>query len=875
MREANGMALTTGMKLGSYEIRAAIGAGGMGEVYRAHDAKLNRDVAIKILPDEFSNDPERITRFQREAETLAALNHQNIAGIYDLQQTGAIRFLILEFIEGDTLADILNKRGALSLDEALNIAKQICDALEAAHDKGIVHRDLKPANIKVMADGKVKVLDFGLAKAMDPAAANATLSNSPTLTMAATATGVILGTASYMSPEQARGRTVDHRSDIFAFGSVLYEILTGRPAFEGQDTTEILGRVVTAEPAWNRLPANVPLRVREVLRLCLRKDVKKRRQTAADVRIDIEEALAEPAAPSPAVAPARGVWLVWIVSAIAAVLIVALAVAAWRLRDTPSPPEVRLQINTPSTQAPLQFALSPDGTRLVFVASGDGPQRLWLRPLNRTDAQPLAGTEGAEYPFWSPDNRSIGFFASGKLYRIDIGGGAPQALANAPAGRGGAWNADGTIVFAPGTNTPLFRVPASGGVDVAVMKLGRGQISHRFPQFLPNGRHFLFVSLGSEEGAYGIFSGSLDGGDAKRITSEFWPPAAAYVRPDLLVFMREDVLLAQRLNTKRWELMGDPVPVAQPVGADNDRKGLSVSADGRLAYRPGGTQLVWFDRTGKVLGAASQPDTVFLGQPELSPDGRRAAVSRRVQGNLDIWLMDFDRGGLSRFTFDEEHDWGPVWSPDGTRIAFTRGGGLYVKSLTGAAMEESLLRTPSNKMVQDWSNDGRFLLYYETGPKTGADLWALDMTGPERKPRLVTNTMFDERSGQFSPDGRWVAYETNESSRVEVMVQSFPQPTGKWQVSTGGGFQPRWRADGKELYFIAPDGKLMAVPIAVRGSTVEAGKPSALFQTRVLDGINPFKPQYAVSRDGRFLINMPALEAAPITLVLNWKPPVK
>ena len=865
-----------GSRLGSYEIIAPLGKGGMGEVYRARDTKLKRDVAIKILPDEFSTDLERVNRFQREAEVLAALNHQNIAAIYDVQQCGTTRFLILEFIEGDTLADMLRKRGALPLDEALNIAKQICDALEGAHERGIVHRDLKPPNIKVMADGKVKVLDFGLAKAIEPNVANTTLSNSPTLSIAGTKAGVILGTAAYMSPEQASGRTVDHRTDVFAFGSVLYEMLTGRPAFDGEDTMEILGRVVTTEPDWNRLPARLPLRIRELLRLCLRKDVKKRRQSAADIRIDIEEALAEPVTAMPVAGPTRGAQLAWVVLlAVAAVLIVVLAMPALRYLRATSPPEMRVQINTPCTQAPLQFALSPDGTQLVFVASGDGPQRLWLRPLSKTDAQPLSGTEGAEYPFWSPDNRSIGFFASGKLYRIDIGGGPPQALANAFAGRGGAWNTDGTILFAPGTNSPLSRVTASGGDAVLVTKVDvPRQFGHRFPQFLPDGRHFLFFAQGTS--GYGIFLGSLDGGEPKLLTAQT-DTGGAYLKPNLVVFVRGGALLAQRLDARRGELTGDPVTVADPVGADFNQNGFSVSADGHMAYRIGGTQLAWFDRTGNGAGVAGQPEASF-GYPELSPDGRRVAVQRWVQGNLDVRLMDLNRGGLSRLTFDPAGDWLPVWSADGTRIAFGRDGvSLYLKPSSGAGSEELLLQGSNPVNLQDWSKDGRFLLYYELAPKTARDLWALEMIGTERKRRVVANTMFDEHSGQFSPDSRWVAYVTNESGRFEIVVQPFPEATGKWQVSTNGGLQPRWRADGKELYFIAPDGRLMAVPVTVRGSTLEAGKSAALFPTRIVAGTNPFKPQYAVSREGKFLINVPALESAasPITLILNWKPPAK
>jgi serine/threonine protein kinase/Tol biopolymer transport system component len=873
-----------GSRLAHYDVTAHLGSGGFGDVYQANDTKLGRSVAIKLLPEAFSHDAERVARFKREAKILASLNHPNIAAIYGFEESSGHNFLVMEFVPGETLAGRI-RLGPMRLEEALGIATQITDALEHAHEKTVIHRDLKLANIKITPEGVVKVLDFGLAKALAPEPADVDLLNSPTLSAMATQKGVILGTAAYMSPEQAKGREADRRADIFAFGAVLYEMLTGRQAFDGEDVQEILARVIEREPDWTLLPPDVPPRVRDLLRACLQKDRKKRRQTATDVRIDIEQALAEPkpsVAAMPVAEPPRGERLGRIMFAAAVLVAVVLAIpTVLYLRQT-SPPEMRLQIVTPSTPAPLEFALSPDGRHIVFVASAEGPKRLWLRALDKTDAQPLAGTDGAEYPFWSPDGRSIGFFTSNKLFRIDISGGPPQFLTNA-VGRGGSWNADGTILFGGTTGNPMSRIAASGGDPVAITRLDPPrQAGHRFPQFLPDGRHFLFYAQGSME-AQGIYLGPLDGGEPKRLTAA--DTAGAFLPPDWIVFVRQGALVARRLDIARGELMGDPVTLADPVGYDVALSfgGFSVSADGRVAYRAGDAgrrQLTWFDRTGKAVGVAGEPGANLLNTPELSPDGRRVAVSRVIQNNGDIWLMDLVRSGFTRFTFDPALNYNPLWSPDGTRVAFSSNRkasfNLHLMPSSGAGIEELLLETPTNKQPLDWSKDGRFLLYVDLEPKTARDLWTLEMTGSERKSRVLINTPFEERNGQFSPDGRWVAYETNESGQFEIVVQPFPEPTGKWQVSTNSGTQPRWRADGKEIYFIAPDGKLMAAPVTVSGSTFEAGTPVALFLTRIASVGATLKHQYVVSGDGRFLINTVLDDdASPITLLLNWKPPAQ
>ena len=881
-----------GTKLAHYQITAHLGSGGMGDVYQATDGKLGRSVAIKLLPEAFARDAERAARFEREARVLASLNHPNIAAIHGLEESEGRKFLVMELVPGETLAERI-RRGPIPIDEALGIAKQIAEALEAAHDseKAIIHRDLKPANVKITPEGKVKVLDFGLAKAYEPASATPDLSNSPTLSMAATNAGVILGTAAYMSPEQAKGRPVDRHTDIFAFGAVLYEMLTGRPAFEGDDLTEILGRVVTADPDWNRLPEKTPRAIQRLLRRALKKDPRQRLGDIRDARLEIEDALNEPAATATVTLPARGSRPAWTAFAAALLVAVVLTIPALRyLRQTP-PPETRVEIVTPATSDPISFALSPDGRQIVFVASGDGASRLWLRSLATTGAQPLAGTEGAVYPFWSPDSRSVGFFAGGSLKRLDIGGGAPQTLATVNVPRGGTWNADGVILFPLAPTSPLFRVPATGGEAVAVTKLDR-QTSHRFPSFLPDGRQFLFYAPGATETA-GIYLGSLDSAETRRLTAA--DTAGFYLPSGIagwLLWVRAGTLVAQRLDLEGKALTGDPVTLADPVAFDAGSAGaVSVSAAGLVAYRAGESnrrQLAWFDRSGKALGALGAPDENGLNSPSVSPDGRRVAVNRTVQGNTDIWLLDGTR--MSRFTFDAATDRWPIWSPDGSRIAFgsNRKGhrDLYQKPSGGAGAEELLVESPQDKTTSDWSADGRFMLYHSADPQTARDIWVLPMEN-DRKPWVFLKS-FDERFGQFSPDGRWVAYTSNESGRNEIYIRPFAAPAatgpaanpaaGQWQVSTAGGIFPTWRSDGRELYYIGPNGEMMAAPIAATATTLEPVAPVALFPTRIFGGgvDNGQGWQYDLTPDGRLLINTVLDDdSSPITLIQNWKPPAQ
>jgi eukaryotic-like serine/threonine-protein kinase len=873
------MTPTAGSRIGPYEIKSPLGEGGMGVVFRAHDTKLQRDVALKLLPDHFADDPDRLVRFQREAQILASLNHPNIAQVHGLEESDNTLCIVMELVDGETLQDRL-KRGSIPVDETLRIAEQIAEGLEAAHERGIIHRDLKPANIKITPGGTVKVLDFGLAAVRDSETSSASPSHSPTMM---STPGMIMGTAAYMSPEQARGKTVDKRSDIFSFGCVLYEMLTGQQAFGGEDVPDILSRVLQRDPDWSALPPDLSPQIGTILRRCLEKDLMNRRRDIGDVRIDIEQTLHEPATTS---LSSRGVErprLPWMLLVAAGFLIVALA-ALYIRRPSVNVPEMRLEINTPASRQPLHFALSPDGTRLVFVGSGDGAQRLWVRSLDAVTALPMAGTEEAEYPFWSADSRSIGFFAGGKLKRIDLSGGPPQTLANAPTGRGGAWNAEGTILFAPTNASALWRVPASGGDPLQVTQLDLPHHgSHRLPQFLPDGRHFLLFAQGPAE-EQGIFLASLDNKDVTRLTVS--DTAGAYTEPGVLLFNRQGALMARHLDVGARTLTGDAVTVADLVSYDTgfNFSGFSVSLSGNVAYRSGGVerrQLTWFDRRGKPLGVAGEPDANNQFGIELSRDGRSAAVQRTVQNNTDIWVIDTLRGGAVRITSDAASDQFPVWSPDGQQMAFesNRKGiyNIYLNSLNRTVDEQLVRESMQAKMPVDWSHDGRYLLYMEAGAKTGWDLWALPITG-DRKPIAVSNTPFEERSGQFSPDGRWVAYQSNETGQFEIYVQPFPGPGVRSKVSTAGGTDPRWQPDGRELFFIAPDAKLTATSVRIEAGAIEAGSPVALFQARVATGgLASMMPEYAVSQDGRFLINTRVDDSgiAPIVLILNWKAALK
>jgi eukaryotic-like serine/threonine-protein kinase len=880
-----------GQRIGGYEIRSLVGVGGMGEVYRARDTKLGRDVAIKILPRLFTSNPDRLARFEREARVLASLNHPHIGAIYGLEDADGVPALVLELVNGETLADRI-ARGPIPLNDTLTMARQMADALEAAHEKGIVHRDLKPANIKITPDGVVKVLDFGLAKAASGDAAPVDLTQSPTMTIGGTREGVILGTAGYMSPEQAKGRSADKRADVWAFGIVLYEMLTGRQAFAGETTSDVLAKVIEREPDWTALPASTPPRLRELLRRCARKDPKTRLQAIGDARVQIEELISGTAdetigvvaTPPRAQKRAR---LAWTVTTLSLAIIAALAIPAtlYFRRVAPEPLVTRFEIATPPTSDPGSFALSADGRQLAFVAMAEGTPRLWVRRLDQVTAQSLAGTEGARYPFWKPDGRTIGFFADGKLKTIDLGSVESHVVADAPTGRGGTWNHDGVIVFAP-AGFVLMRVTATGGTPVPVTQLPSGRGSHRFPQFLPDGRHFLYLGGTGRGVEQDMFVGSLDGPESKRVRAA--RSVAVFAPPASLLWVEEGVLVAQPFDPVHAVVTGEPIPVVQDVGLDEAvyRGAFAVSATGVLAHRTGvgeRRQLTWVDRAGVVQGTAGAPDEAGLSGVELAPDGKRVAVVRTVQGNTDVWLIDTGRDVSSRFTLHPGLDGLPLWSSDGTRVVFSSrrndAENLFEKAANGAGEERPLLPSGELKMALDWSRDGRWLLYGTRHPKTGLDLWAAPMAG-DGKPVPVIDAPFDETAGQFSPDGRWVAYQSNESRPVQIYIRPFPGPGSPRQLTTAGGSQPRWRPDGKELFYVALDGRLMAVPIAVGADRqLETGTAVALFRPQLATGPNinsggtGSRAQYAVARDGRrFLMNVTVAEATPtpITVVLNW-----
>jgi serine/threonine protein kinase len=879
------MPLEAGSRLGAYEVLSFLGEGGMGRVFRARDTRLKREVAIKSLTIGATVDEDRLARFRREAEALAALNHPHIAAIYDQVEADGTLYLVLELVDGETLANRLGS-GAIPVGDAIRMARQIAEALEAAHARGIVHRDLKPANIKITSAGPLKVLDFGLAKMLSAESEGGGPPQATHTSPAMTRGGVILGTAPYMSPEQARGALVDAQADIWAFGCVLYEMLSGRPAFPGETLTDVLAAVVRGEPDWAAIPVDTPSSIRSLLRRCLQKERSRRWHHIADARIELEDAASHPEPPTDAPRPRRSSerWA-WGVAALSLAALAGMAFLIAGRGSQSEAPEMRAEINTPASADPVSFALSPDGHWLVFPAVSGPTSRLWLRSLAGTAMRPLNGTELSTRPFWSPDSRSLGFFSDRKLKRLVIESGLIQTLADAPIGAGASWNRGGVIVFAPNVLGGLYRL-SPGGVPQAVTTVVSPQVAHRFPEFLPDDEHFLFFVTGTAT-IRGIYLGSLDGATPRRLVEA--DAMGTFLRPGQLLFVREGALFAQAFDVSSLSLSGEPRGIATDVATDTTvgATALAATSFGAFAYRAGGAtgqrQLVWFDRSGKTSGTIGAPDSSALYNPELSPDGRMVAINRTVGIGQDIWHVDIQRGVQTRVTFDEASDQLAVWSPDGRQLVFasSRNTGvydLYRKPSSGSGEEEILLQTPENKFPMGFSSDGRFLLYRVTAPNVNWDLLALPLQG-DAKPIPVAQTSFQEMMGEFSPDGRWIAFQSNQSGTNEIYLQSFPTPSVRTQVSTSGGAQPRWRRDGKELFYMALDGRLMAAAVSVDADgLIQAGVPAPLFLARPAGGPIPNvqKQQYAVSADGqRFLVNSATEDAAasPITLVLNWKPP--
>jgi eukaryotic-like serine/threonine-protein kinase len=893
------MSLAVGTTLGAYEVIGTLGAGGMGEVYRARDTRLNRDVAIKVLPELVAADADHLARFTREAQTLAALNHPNIAQIYAVEELSSpaagqttARALVMELVAGDDLSDII-ARGPLALNAALSIARQIIDALEAAHDLGIVHRDLKPANIKVRDDGAVKVLDFGLAKAMDGAnASSSAAALSPTLSVRATQLGIILGTAAYMSPEQARGKPVDKRTDVWAFGCLLYEMLTGRKAFDGDDITEIISAVVKTEPDWAALPEDLPVQVRTVIERALVKDRKARIPDLSVIRYILDGAM-----PAAAAVPRAGSSTLWKAAAALLLLTTLAAGAAWYRASSMIPASARFQIEPPehttfrtaAGRLGTIGAISPDGLTVAFTAQDESGRRLlWVRPIASLTAQPLPGTEDASYPFWSPDGRMIGYTVPGRLMKIAASGGPPQTLCptsgQSIAGRGGTWSRDGVIVFNNGPG-PLHRVSSDGGTPEPIGSAAPSITTWVFPSFLPDGRHVLAWAMSTDGRAGGVYVLAIDGSESKRIMAA---DTGAIYAADTghLLFVRQGTLLAQRFDVARLVTIGDALPVAERVESSvvPGLVSFSLSRTGVLVYGSSDAwqmlQLTWVDREGKPTGLLGSP-AQYRGI-ELSPDGTRVAAHLHEGLGGDIWVTDV-RGAMSRFTFVPAQDnSSPVWSPDGSRIAYvsTRPGkwGVYARASNNVGDEQPLFEVDSDDPIPpqpvSWTRDGSLIVVI-TDKKAEKHLWSVSLSG-ERKPTQLTHTGQIEVWGQVSPDGKWLAYMSNENSaRPEIYVISL-FAGGKFPVSSGGGVVPRWRSDGRELFFMN-GGDMMAVEIRSTGSTFEPGLPRRLFGSLGLNVAHttPYFP-FAVAKDGQHFLIQGLPSGAPadlkqaIVVVLNW-----
>jgi serine/threonine protein kinase len=871
-RESTRQGLAVGQRIGSYTILSTLGFGGMGEVYRARDSVLGRDVAIKVLPAVFANDPDRLARFEREARMLAALNHPNIATIYGVERADGVQALVLEVVEGETLEQRLQRSG-LPLGEALGLARQIAEALEAAHDHNVVHRDLKPANIKIRPDGVVKVLDFGLAVALTPPSDDGGVArwNSPA---DRTQEGMLLGTPSYMSPEQVQGQRADRRSDIWAFGAIVYEMLAGRPAVGGQSTVEVMSNVLKNDPDWSVLAATTPPIVQSLLRRMLQKEPSRRLRDVADARFQIEEALTGPlVAAAPTVRfRERLMWL----SGLAIASVIGLWLGTTRERKADSS-ELRLDVTTPPTTHPAAIAMSPDGQTLAFAATSDGRSRLWLRRLSDATVRVLPGTEDAKFPFWSPDGRAIGFSVESDLKRVDIETGTVHTIAPYESILGGAWLADGSILATANAASSLARIEPTGGVSLVTQVTTRS-FGHRFAQPLPDGRHFLFFAGGPDGGVY---LGQLgDGGTRKILEAD----AAVYAATGHLFFVRRRTLFAQRFDTTRFELTGTPALIAQDIvmGSIDGNAALSVSAAGPIVYRRGESvsqrRAMWVDRRGQPLTALPGVERMGgLGVSVSDDDGFVAWT--QIQG--DIWLLELARGVSTRFTFGPFVELSPVWAPDRRRIVYNANTDgdfdLYVKAVSAPGDGERLLRSPRGEAPDDWSPDGRFILYTSTEATkrnvSPSEIWALPIDG-DRTPLPIVRTPGTATNGAFSPDGSWVAFQSNESSQFEVYVQRFPKGD-KIRISTGGGVQPRWRPDGKELFYIDPDNQLMAVPVDFSTVPPSIGSPVPLFRAEW--GQLPHHPgmwTYSVASDGqRFLVDVRRESVNPITVLLNWKPP--
>jgi serine/threonine protein kinase len=878
------MALSSGKRLGPYEIQSPLGAGGMGEVYRARDTRLDRTVAIKILPSHLSSNPEALQRFDREARAISSLNHPNVCQLYDVGSQDGTSFLVMEYLEGETLADRLSK-GPLPIDQVLKCGIEICEGLEKAHRSGVIHRDLKPGNIMLTKSG-AKLMDFGLAKPVTPASS---ASSGLTQTVATpqhplTMAGMVVGTFQYMAPEQLEGREADARCDIFALGAVLYEMVTGKRAFEGKTASSTIAAILASEPpSLSTVQPLSPMALEGTVKSCLAKDPDERLQTAHDVKLQLKWIQQSGSSSRlPAVAPTAGnprSRIGWLAAAV--LLLVVGASAVWWLatRETPSPMYFNSSVPFPTNYV----ALSRDGKRLALVAYSDQANKnvIWLQQVGGRGATVLPGTEGAAYPFWAPNGHSIGFFADGKLKTIDVASGrSAQSLTDAPFGRGGTWSKDGVILYTPDAWSGLYRIPSSGGTPVQVTKqdVAAFQVSNRWPVFLPDGRHFLYLAcnFSGHLDKNWIVMGSLDSPERRPIVNA--STNAVYADPGYLLYWRDDALVAQRFDLGSYSLTGEPHIVSDAVQyfpqtnfAVFDAAGKTLVAQTRAGRGANKSQLTWFDRHGKQVGLVGPPELVS--NPKISPDGKRVAVDQiDTDGrHVNIWIHDLNSDAARRLGFGPWLEQVTVWSPDGKQVIYTANEklffSLYAKNADGSGSADLLvdMGTPQQS-PWDWSRDGKYVL-----ARKDHELWYITM--PDRQTRPLLQSKLLVRNAQFSPDGKFVAYASSETGNWEVYVSPFPGFGSKWQVSRGGGEEPRWRGDGKEMFYLAPDGRLMAADVK-SGTGFEAGSPIALFQThprQPLSAMDFFS--YDVTADGqKFLVNtkMDTTSSAPLSVILNW-----
>jgi serine/threonine protein kinase len=891
-----------GATIGRYDVLTRIGRGSSGEVYSGRDRELGRPVALKFLSAEYAGAGSAVKRFIREAQAASALNHPNIVTIHEVITWKSLPVIVMELVEGAALRTLCGQ--PMPVERVIAIGSQIAQALAFAHANSIVHRDLKPENLMIRPDGYVKVLDLGLARRTAPDAA---------VTNQFSSVGMAVGTLNYMSPEQCRGEPATAASDVFSLGTVLYELASGIHPFDKGSLLQTLEALNYFEPpAPSSLNPSVPPNLDALILQTLAKDASQRPPAAEIARAlelpgipaalralgdatvpptqapvprgrqsSMEEKFARasaPLIPSPRPLATGPLAQRPLLSTLVILAVAGLALVSFYLLRSPQPaaPETRLDIVVPATDDRSSIALSPDGRSIAFAAFDNGVRRLWVRPLDFTSAHPLPGTEGATSPFWSPDGQSLGFFADYKLKRIDLGRSQPQVLAPAPSSfPQGTWGINGIILFTPSGLTPLSRVAASGGPITPALKLQHPHVNQLAPRFLPGGRQFFFVVNGSDPG---IWLGSLDGAPPRRIAPVIvgTDSVPEYLPSGWLVRVHQSVLEAQRFDPSRGQLSGDPQILDRSVVTDalTLAGSFSASASGAIAWRSGAgrrSQLIWFNRSGQNLGLCGEPGDSTLFSPEISPDGQRVATMRGPIGSSDIWVLEGVRN--TRFTLDPADDRYATWSPDGTRLAFAsnRHGNydLYEKAADGSGPEQLMLQSPEFKRPNSWSPDGRFLLFWAA--QNNGDLMVLPLSG-DRKPFPFVNTPYDEQQGVFSPDGKWVAYQSDQSGRSEIYVRFFPGPGAESQVSVGGGQSPRWRRDGKELYYISPDWKLMAVNVSARGGAFTAGEPQSLFQTHINQATN--RQQYDVRPDGRILIltDLPDPSTEPIHLLLNWKP---